>query len=50
MLLKLLTKYKKRINKDYLEEVTKGLIITYLEAFVKDLEKGEDYGIRNKKR
>lgn len=34
---RLLIKYKKGIKKDYLSDVDKGLVKTYLEEFVKDL-------------
>ena len=38
---KLLRTYKQRVKKDYLNDQEKGLIITYLEEFVKDLLKKE---------
>ncbi len=34
---KLLKKYKKRIRRDYIGEEDKGLVITYLEEFVRDI-------------
>jgi len=33
----LLNEYKERIGKDYLSEVDKGLVTTYLDEFAKDL-------------
>ena len=34
---KLLAIYKRRIRKDFMSEIDKGLVKTYLEEFVKDL-------------
>ncbi len=34
---KLLKEYKRRIKNDYISDIDKGLVKTYLEEFVKDL-------------
>ncbi len=39
----LLETYKQRVKKDYLSLIDKGLIITYLEEFVKDLTSCASY-------